>query len=197
VRHALVVCTANVCRSPVTERLLTERLADQVDADGERWVVTSAGTADVIAPLDRNTLFVAAAAGLDLTDHRPRPLTAEIVATDGPDLVLGMAREHVRDAVVLDPTAWPRTFTLKELVRRAHDAAPPAPGETFEHWLARLSYGRTPEALLGADPLDDVDDPYGLARRHHRQMLGEVTLLVDQLVTLGPWALVREQASHP
>src|SRR5262245_45150403 len=125
-RRALVVCTANVCRSPVAERLLTKRLAERVDADGEPWVVTSAGIADVVAPLDPNTVAVAAAAGLDLTDHRPRRLTADIVATDGADLILGMAREHVRHVAALDPTVWLRTFTLKELVRRAEEAAPPA-----------------------------------------------------------------------
>jgi protein-tyrosine phosphatase len=187
VRRALVVCTANVCRSPVAERLLTQRLDSRVDPDGEPWVVTSAGTADVVARLDPNTVTVATEAGLDLADHRPRVLTAEVLATDGADLVLGMAREHVRQVVALDPTAWPRTFTLKELVRRAHDAATPAPGETFEHWLARLSCDRTPEALLGADPLDDIEDPYGAPRPYHRRMLKDIDLLVDELAGLAPW----------
>jgi protein-tyrosine phosphatase len=197
VRRVLIVCTANVCRSPVAERLLTKRLAGRVDADGEQWVITSGGTGDFVAPLDPKTVSVAAEAGLDLADHRPRRLTAELVATDGADLVLGMAREHVRHVAALDPTAWSRTFTLKELVRRADEAAPPASSETFESWLARLSDGRTPEALLGADHLDDVEDPYGAPRPYHRRMLHEVTLLVDQLVTVGPWAPVRQQASQP
>jgi protein-tyrosine-phosphatase len=193
VRRALVVCTANVCRSPVAERLLSRRLNGQVDNDGESWVVTSAGTSPVAVPLDANTLSVAEEVSLDLTTHRPRRLTRDIISIDGADLVLGMAREHVRSVVALEPAAWTRTFTLKELVRRAGSVAPPRSGETLDAWLARVSAERTAGGMLGSDLLDDIDDPFGSARPRHRRMLDEVTRLVDQLVSLGPWHRARSE----
>src|ERR1039457_7113590 len=54
--------------------------------------------------------------GLDTGSHRSRQLTvADLVRAN---LVIGMARAHVRQAVVTLPEVWPRAFTLKEIVRR-------------------------------------------------------------------------------
>ncbi len=125
-RRALVVCTANVCRSPTVERLFRRRLEGVRDVDGETWTVTSAGTRRVDARTDINTVRAAASVGIDLNGHLPRVLDREILTTDGADLVLVMTREHVRDVVVLDRDAWSRTFTLKELVRRAQGVEPPS-----------------------------------------------------------------------
>jgi protein-tyrosine phosphatase len=173
-RRLLVVCTANVCRSAAAERILAARLAGRRDVDGHEWVVRSAGTADVRAPLDRNTVAALQALGLDLTGHTPRVLTREVLAGDGADLVLTMTREHLRHVVALDPTAWPRTFTLKELARRAGDVAPATDGG-FVAWRERLAAGRRAADLMTPDPADDVADPYGAPRREHERMLEDVT----------------------
>jgi len=77
------------------------------------------------------------------------------------DLVLGMAREHVREIVVRAPEAWPRTFTLKELVRRGKAVGPRVNDEQLESWLTRVSLHRTRQGLLGSSELDDVADPLG------------------------------------
>jgi len=183
----LVVCTANVCRSPVAERLLRRAIGGRVDAHGDEWVVTSAGTAAGSAPLDRHTITAAAEAGIGLSDHVPRRADPDVVATDGADLVVTMAREHVRAIAVADPAAWPRTFTLKELVRRAGAAGAWRPGESWADWLRRIGEGRRTVELLGSDPGDDVADPYGLPARHHAAMVAEVAAAVDDLVRLGPW----------
>ncbi|CAN5610260.1 hypothetical protein BH18ACT3_BH18ACT3_11780 [soil metagenome] len=91
-RCALVVCTANVCRSPVVERLLRRDLDGAVDADGASWVVSSAGTADIQPPFDEHTLVAAASVGLDLTDHQRRTLTPDIIRT-GAGIAMGRERE--------------------------------------------------------------------------------------------------------
>jgi hypothetical protein len=77
------------------------------------------------------------------------------------DLVLGMERAHVRHSVLLEPEAWPRAFTLKELVRRGAELGPRPPVESPGAWLARAHEGRDRPDLLGDSPLDDVADPYG------------------------------------
>ena len=54
--------------------------------------------------------------GLDVAGHLSRQVTADDLARAS--LVLAMAREHLRQAVVIAPDAWPRAFTIRELVRR-------------------------------------------------------------------------------
>jgi protein-tyrosine phosphatase len=186
-RHLLVVCTANVCRSPTVERLLRRRLEGIHDLEGHTWTVRSAGTIRVDAQMDVHTLRAAAAIGIDLGDHVARPLDREVLDRDGADLVLAMTREHLRYVVGLDVRAWPRTFTLKELVRRAQVTPPATRAEGVAGWLRRVGEGRRAADLMTADPLDDIADPYGLPRSEHSVMIDETSALVDRLVQLGPW----------
>lgn len=186
-RTVLVVCTANVCRSPSAARLLQRRL-DELSATGERWMVTSAGTSSVRARMDDNTIAAARVLGIDLGDHRARHLDADILRRDGADVVLTMARAHTRDVIGIDPGAWPRTFTLKELARRAGSMPPAAAGESMASWLARAAEGRRAADMVKPDPIDDIDDPYGARRRAHDRMIAEVDELLERLVRLGPWS---------
>ena len=72
------------------------------------------------AAMDPNTRRAAVPSSASISeDHVARTLDASILAVEGHDLVLTMTREHLREVVALDPGAWPRTFTLKEIVRRA------------------------------------------------------------------------------
>ncbi len=151
----LVVCTANRCRSVMTEALLARRLA----AAGVAGRVRSAGLLGQGEPVPPEAVAAITGYGLDLTRHRSRLVTAAELR--GADLVLAMAREHVRHAVVTEPTAWPRTFTLRELLRRGQQGGPRMPGEPLASWLARLQNGRDRVALLGDSPDDDVADPMG------------------------------------
>ena len=121
--------------------------------------------------------------GLDTSTHRSRRMTQEMVA--GADLVLGMAREHVREAVLLWPEAWPKTFTIKELVRRGEQAGPRAPGQPFDEWLSKIHAGRSRSQLLGSSPDDDVADPIGLGPQDYRRTAEEIDALVAGLVELA------------
>jgi protein-tyrosine phosphatase len=190
-RRLLVVCTANVCRSPVASGLLQRALGPPSTTDPETWTVSSAGTALVRAVPDANTVAAAAAVGLDLQAHVPRHLDREILHRDGADLVLTMTRAHLREVVGIDTAWWPRTFTLKELARRAAQVAPAATEETIDAWLARVSAGRRAAALMKPDPQDDIDDPYGLPRRDHDEMVRDMMELIGTLAGRGPWRHAR------
>jgi protein-tyrosine-phosphatase len=80
----LFVCTGNTCRSP-----FAEAVARREGVDGE-----SAGLAAY--PGDEpppDALAVATELGLDLSSHRARPLTPELL--DGAEIVVGMTAAHV------------------------------------------------------------------------------------------------------
>lgn len=151
----LTVCTANQCRSPMAEVLLRHAL----EGRGVHAEVVSAGSMRGGVAASGGSVRAMAKRGLVLDAHESHQMTADDVATA--DLVLCMARRHAREAVVLHPSAWPRTFTLKELVRRGEAVGPRRPDQSLGAWLAAIGQGRVRAELLADDPADDVSDPMG------------------------------------
>lgn len=90
--------------------------------------------------------------------------------------------------VSLERDAWMRTFTLKELARRAKQLDPPDPAEGFAGWIKRMAAGRKAAGLLRPDPADDIADPYGLAPVYHARMVDELRDVIHQLIRWGPWS---------
>jgi len=174
----LCVCTANMCRSPLLEVLLGSALrARGVDAH-----VHSAGTMADGRGAVPEMVDLAAERGLDLRAHVGRRLDPDLVR--GADLVLPLAREHLREVVVTSPEAFSRTFTPKELVRRASAAAPRRPDEELAAYLARLHEGRTAQELLRSDPADDVADPIGGPRSGYARTATELDGLTASIAVL-------------
>jgi protein-tyrosine phosphatase len=93
------VCTGNTCRSPLAEvlcrKLLAERLGCPAEELGQRgFLVLSAGIAAMMdGAAAEEAVEVARAYGADLSGHRSRPLTAELVAQA--DYLVGMTQGHV------------------------------------------------------------------------------------------------------
>ncbi|WP_456844940.1 low molecular weight protein-tyrosine-phosphatase [Cellulomonas sp. P5_C6] len=89
----MVVCTGNICRSPMAEIVLRERFAAAGLAD--RVVVDSSGTSDEEHgnPVDRRARSVLEAHGYPTGEgHRAR----QVQAGDQRDLVLAMTNAHAR-----------------------------------------------------------------------------------------------------
>ena len=129
-------------------------------------------------------------AGLDVSHHRSSVLSAEAVVRA--DLVIALERYHLRESVVLDPTSFVRTFTLKELVRRGEEVGPRGKDEPLDAWLRRLAHGREIADLLGADDDDDVADPFGRSIDEYETARVELAGLIDRLAGLmAPAAGVR------
>jgi protein-tyrosine phosphatase len=181
----LVVCTANVCRSPMAAALLGHRLAEA----GVSARVTSAGTHDVALPVDPNAVAVCRDLGVELAHHQPRRFSRDILTEDGRDLIITMTRQHLREVVTTDRSAWHRTFTLRELVRRA-SIDPPGDDLGLEDAWAVLTSGRRPSDLMGADPVDDIEDPYGGPLDAVRRCGAELDTLTRQVASLRVWRRV-------
>jgi len=151
--RVVVLCTANRCRSPLGGAIF-RREAELLNLPVE---VVTAGFSEPGLPATSATVDSARDRDLDLSGHRSRRVDSALLAEA--DLVLGMERAHVREAVVLEPSVWRHTFTLRELVRRAEAAEPRAADESLRNWLEALSDGRERKELMGSSPDDDVADP--------------------------------------
>ena len=99
--NVLFVCSGNTCRSPLAEAIARKMIAESGRSD---IVVSSAGTqAWDGSPASDGSLLVGMERGLDLSAHRSRRITSEIVAAS--DLVLVMAPSHLAHVKELVPEA--------------------------------------------------------------------------------------------
>ncbi len=118
--HILLVCTGNTCRSPMAEEILRRALAAR-GADGVSLGSAGTGAWDG-APVSEGAYLVALEHGLDLSAHRARLLTRELV--EPADLVLTMARHH--RARVEELGGAGKTFLLSEYAGHGRASGPPA-----------------------------------------------------------------------
>jgi len=191
--QVLVVCTGNICRSPMAEGFLKELFRLRAD-DGERIDVASAGTSGWDgSPATEEAVAAAAEREADITGHLARRLKAHHV--EDADLILGMTTDHRDTAIHLVPTAAARTFTLKELVQlvEALPATEDAPaGSNADRLRDRIR--RADDLRISgfeANPYDlDVVDPIGLSIDTYRAVAWELdqqcTRLVDGVLGKTP-----------
>jgi protein-tyrosine-phosphatase len=91
--HIVVVCTGNICRSPMAAGLLEHRLPLDVM---DRVTVGSAGTCGMHGQVaTENAVKAMADLGFDITAHRARRLTREL--TRGADLIVAMEKVHLKE----------------------------------------------------------------------------------------------------
>ena len=140
---------------------------------------SSAGLLPGGSAVPREVLEVMVPYSVDLSEHRSRTVTSDLLAEA--DLVVGMGRRHVREAVLLAPTAWPRSFTLKELVRRARAVGARGPDDSMNTWIGALHEGRTRAGLAHHSSVDEVVDPYGGPLSGYREVAAELASLTGQL----------------
>lgn len=162
-------------------------LADRFHALGVDGVVRSAGFATIDQPAHGHAVEVMKTRGIDLGSHRSAMLDRSWLAGPQftPDLVIAMARRHLRDAVLLDRSVWPHTFTLKELVRRATAVGARGRAQSMPDWVASLSAGRALADLLGDDPRDDVADPLGKPAAAYESTARELSDLIERFLQLA------------
>lgn len=185
----LIVCTGNICRSPMAEVLLRQR----VGQFGLPVTVSSAGLLCDLEAAQPHAISTLDRIGLDLRTHRSRIVDRAMIG--GADLVIGMEMRHVREVAVIDTTAFARTFTLPDLVARAERVGPRV-DRSFEDWLAEVGKDRSRTDMIQHDRSLEVADPMGGSRRAFRRCADELTDLLDRFVAVA-WPEVHHPDQSP
>ncbi len=112
----LVVCTANVCRSPMVAGLLTQRF--EAAGLGDLVMVRSAGVyAEPGKPVWAPIREQMATRGVDLLRHRSQPVSTEMV--QAADLIIVMEESQRQSIFYLVPSAVRKAFLLSEFAGEA------------------------------------------------------------------------------
>ena len=184
----LTVCTGNVCRSPVAERLLQAGL-DQVLPGG--FEVRSAGTRALVGdPVQPLSADIIRTFGGTSEGFAARQLTGNVLRKV--DLVLAMSSAHRGEVLQLDASLLKRTFTIREFARmldvledREGPGAQVGPGIRFtgdrinantELWRSLPARAASVRHLSLAPEASDNDviDPYRRSADYYRQMEDEL-----------------------
>jgi len=170
--RVMTVCTGNICRSPMAEVVLRQRIA--VAGLGDEVVVDSSGTSDEERgnPVDARARRVLVAHGYPAGDgHRARQVRSDDLATR--DLVLAMTAAHARTLRRLrggdDVSAISERVVL---LRRFDPAAPVVTDPREEHRL-------------------DIDDPWYGGPDDFEACLAQIEAAADGVVAHVREALTR------
>ncbi len=124
----LFICTANICRSPMAMALF-RNLA------GNDWLIESAGTwAAEGQPAAEGAAAEMAARGLDLSTHRSRCVSRELIQPF--NLILTMERGHKEALQVEFSEMAERVFLLSEMSGKLKEVDDPYGGTAQDYQVA-------------------------------------------------------------
>jgi protein-tyrosine phosphatase len=175
----LFVCTGNICRSPVAERLFQARVSLDVPVS-----VSSAGVGALVGwGIDHPSALALRELGVAPDGHEGRRLTDELV--DDADLILTAERAHRQAVVRMDPSATWRTFTIREFGRLA-DGVPLISEindpDQLRARVAEISAQRQAARDGGRPANDDIGDPFGADVEVARRSAAHISEAVDAAI---------------
>jgi protein-tyrosine phosphatase len=178
VLRVLLVCTGNICRSPIAHGLLAERSRRLLGGGIE---VRSVGTwARGGFPATPEAVIAAGDLGVDLSAHRSSRFAAELA--DWADLIVTMTTEQTSEVAKEAPRSAAKTFALKEVVPilgslQALEGEPEREALLERVAEADRARGGAPQPVDG-----DVADPLGLSQATYLAVAHELEGLIDDLV---------------
>ncbi|MDR0352322.1 MAG: low molecular weight protein arginine phosphatase [Opitutaceae bacterium] len=143
--HILTVCTANICRSPMAEALLSHALRAEPEPLRSLKVVSAGIAAHCGEAISENSLIALKKVGIDYARFRSQPLTRELV--DGALAIFCMTESH-RAMIQLNFDPPPKhLYLFRELI--GHDA----PAEIADPFGGPLSlYESSRDEMVEAIP---------------------------------------------
>jgi protein-tyrosine phosphatase len=183
----LFVCTGNIHRSVMGERLMRSRIQPRLPV-----AIRSSGTeAAVDHPIGEYTAIALKELGADPERHKPQQLQANVAASA--DLILTAEIAHREIVLLQAPAALRRAFSLREFARLAEQVEPLKPVVPFDVEAVRAQVLRV-SAQRGLAPRatrsEDIADPVGASLAETRERAREIAECVDVVVsTLGLGAL--------
>ena len=177
----LLVCTGNICRSPMATGVLSKILSDSGVQDVR---VESCGVAAWDgSPPTPEAVTAMREQGIDISGYAARRMNRRLI--ESVDVIVGMASEHRDAARRLAPSASGRIFTLKELVHLLGVADPPPEASTPEQrlrgWVEQADAVRRAQPDLELTD-EDIADPLGLGLETYRASAWELGMLCESLV---------------
>uniref|UniRef100_A0A8I0CWI2 protein-tyrosine-phosphatase n=1 Tax=Pseudomonas tritici TaxID=2745518 RepID=A0A8I0CWI2_9PSED len=143
IHSILVVCTGNICRSPIGERLLRQQMPG--------LTVASAGVSGLVGhSADARAQEVAALHGISLEGHIAQKLSLELMRAY--DLILAMEPEHLNHISSIAPEIrgrsllfgqWLQPREIPDPFRKSHEAYEyvfDLLGKASREWTQRLSH---------------------------------------------------------
>lgn len=174
----LMVCTGNLCRSPMAEGVFRDavrrRRCDIEVASTGTWAYWG-------DPATPEAVEVLRARGIDLSSHRSRGLDPNELKEA--DLIVGMTSVHRREILKVAPEVEGKLILLKELVEVALEGALP---DASEARLERLLGARRPEWRRALDLDDPMGKPIGAYERTVAHIEVGVEVLAEALCGPAP-----------
>ncbi len=182
----LHVCTGNICRSPMAERIMRAELEARFGDQSAEFEVRGAGTygghagQGMHGPATR----VLGELGVDASGFTATWLRE--LQVQWADLVLTATADHRRQVLGLEPRALRRTFALRELARLVAAVQPDdlPPGSPADRLRALVEVGVQRRAIASPPhrDADDIDDPYDQPLDVYRATAREITGAVEAIL---------------
>lgn len=110
-KSVLVVCSGNICRSPYAEYTL-RKISPELEVASAGLIVNISHLEN--KPADRTAALVAAESGIDLSKHRARQLTGELI--DAYDVILLMEHTQLDELCARFPFASYKAFLFSQWI---------------------------------------------------------------------------------
>ncbi|KEP76394.1 hypothetical protein HR12_00150 [Microbacterium sp. SUBG005] len=188
----VIVCTANVIRSPFVAALMSSRLSAGY---ADHLQIESAGTsARPATPAEEKVVSLGRTYGLDLDPHRSRRLDDGVLRAG--DTVLCAERAHRRAVLDLRPDLIASVFTVREFSRLAEAVHGRATSWADPVRLASQTRLAAPATTGDDDLLDPIGGPDAAWLAFERQATQAVSAILGALAALpSPPSVVRTALS--
>jgi protein-tyrosine phosphatase len=179
--RVLLVCTGNICRSPLAEQVLRGDAASV--SLGNVLKFESAGVmAQVGSDVHPKTIESMNNLNLQAEPHVARQITREMIL--GSDLILVATTEHRSEIARTAMKAVPQAFTMKEFVRVAEYVASGGNNENPELYKKFLATNTIAERIAlasqfrgyapKAGSVEDIIDPWGQTSQVFDEVASEI-----------------------